>query len=64
MCLESGCAPVSHRCTARDGARSIDFTVGDHRAIYGGKCFSMVRLQRGCGGTFEGMNMEMNKKRG
>lgn len=26
----------------------------------GNKCFFMVHLQRGCGGSFEGMNMQMN----
>lgn len=59
MCVCTGLhrKPVSHRCTTGDVTPHIDFTVSDHHAIYGEKCFSMVRLQRGCGGTFEGMNM-------
>lgn len=51
------CVSWSHRCTAGGVTPHIDFTASDHHAIYLGKCFSMVHLQRGCGGTFEGMNM-------
>lgn len=57
VCVGLGRVSASHRCTVGDVTLHIDFTVSGHRAIYLGKCFSMVHLQRGCGGTFEGMNM-------
>lgn len=59
VCVRPGLGrvPASHRCTVGDVTLHIDFTVSDHHAIYLEKCFSMVHLQRGCGGTFEGMNM-------
>lgn len=61
VCVLGGrLVPGSHRCTAGDVTLHIDFTVSDHHAIYLEKCFSMAHLQRGRGGTFEGMNMQMN----